>query len=93
MPAININELRRGIPRYSNTINEPNVSLKYPDFARLRLSASASKSSTISGASNATPLYGYEPVSAVIVLCWFCASCGCGAIRPFARYFVTKSKP
>jgi hypothetical protein len=40
MPAININELRRVIPRYSNTINEPNVSLKYPDIARLRLSPS-----------------------------------------------------
>jgi hypothetical protein len=38
MRSININELRRVIPRYSNTINEPNVSLKYPDIARLRLS-------------------------------------------------------
>jgi hypothetical protein len=40
MRSININELRRVIPRYSNTINEPNVSLKYPDIARLRLSPS-----------------------------------------------------
>jgi hypothetical protein len=32
MRSININELRRVIPRYSNTINEPNVSLKYPDL-------------------------------------------------------------
>jgi hypothetical protein len=40
MRSININELRRVIPRYSNTVNEPNVSLKYPDIARLRLSPS-----------------------------------------------------
>jgi hypothetical protein len=38
MPAININELRHAIPRYSNTINEPNVTFKYLDIARLRLS-------------------------------------------------------
>jgi hypothetical protein len=46
MRSININELRRVIPRYSNTINEPNVSLKYPDIARLRLPAPTSKSLT-----------------------------------------------
>jgi hypothetical protein len=34
--AFNINELRHAIPRYSNTINEPNVSFKYLDIARLR---------------------------------------------------------
>jgi hypothetical protein len=49
MRSININELRRVIPRYSNTINEPNVSLKYPDIARLRLSPPASKSLIIFG--------------------------------------------
>jgi hypothetical protein len=31
MRSININELRHAIPRYSNIINEPNVSLKCPD--------------------------------------------------------------
>jgi hypothetical protein len=32
MQAININELSHAIPRYSNTINEPNVGPKYPDI-------------------------------------------------------------
>jgi hypothetical protein len=36
MRSININELRHAIPRYCNTINEPNVSFKYLDIARLR---------------------------------------------------------
>src|SRR5262245_56183695 len=40
MPAININELRHAIPRYHGEVNEPDVSLKYPDLAYLRLSAS-----------------------------------------------------
>ena len=54
MRSIDINELRRVIPRYFNTINEPNVSLKYLDIARLRLSPPTSRSLTISGAYNAS---------------------------------------
>jgi hypothetical protein len=54
MRSININELRRIIPRYSNTINEPNVSLKYPDIARLRLSPSYLEIATISVRSGTT---------------------------------------
>src|SRR6266511_4574445 len=40
MTSISIHELRRVIPRYHGQINEPDVSLKYPDIAYLRLSAS-----------------------------------------------------
>src|SRR5215468_8248274 len=40
MPSINIHELRYAIPRHHGQVNEPNVSLKYPDIARLRLFAS-----------------------------------------------------
>src|SRR5262249_46165728 len=32
MPAININELRHAIPRYHGQVNEPDVSLKYPNL-------------------------------------------------------------
>src|SRR5262245_13630705 len=38
MPSINIYDLRHVIPRYGQVI-EPDVSLKYPDLAYLRLSA------------------------------------------------------
>jgi hypothetical protein len=38
MPSISIHELRHVTPRYHDQINEPDVSLKYPDLAYLRLS-------------------------------------------------------
>ena len=40
MPSISIHDLRHAIPRYHGQVNEPDVSLKYPDIARLRLFAS-----------------------------------------------------
>src|SRR5262245_64256931 len=40
MPSISIHDLRHAIPRYHGQVNEPDVSLKYPDLAYLRLSAS-----------------------------------------------------
>src|SRR5262245_50587631 len=39
MPSISIHELRHAIPRYQGQVNEPNVTLKYPNVARLRLFA------------------------------------------------------
>jgi len=40
VPSISIHELRHVIPRYHGQVNEPDVSLKYPGIARLRLFAS-----------------------------------------------------
>src|SRR5262245_18439051 len=40
MPSISIHELRHVIPRYRGQVNEPDVSLKYPGIACLRLFAS-----------------------------------------------------
>src|SRR5215813_4173118 len=40
MPSISIHDLRHVIPRYHGQVIEPDVSLKYPDLAYLRLSAS-----------------------------------------------------
>jgi hypothetical protein len=37
LPSISINELRRAIPTSYNTYTQPDVSLKYPQIGRLRL--------------------------------------------------------
>jgi hypothetical protein len=37
MPSVSINELRRGIPTNYGTYTQPDVSLKYPQIGRLRL--------------------------------------------------------
>jgi hypothetical protein len=86
MPAININELRHAIPRYSNTINEPNVSLKYPDVAYLRLSTFCLE---IMGRNGYVQRFGIAWIPthfgrrrAILV----CGSCSCGAVRLFAHY-------
>jgi hypothetical protein len=86
MPAININELRHAIPRYSNTINEPNVSLKYPDVAYLRLSTFCLE---IMGRNGYVLRFGIAWIPthfgrrrAILV----CGSCSCGAVRLFAHY-------
>ena len=85
MPAININELRHAIPRYSNTVNEPNVSLKYRGIARLRLSTFHLEISDYFGRVQRfgiawIPTYfgTHRPL--------LCGSCSCGAIRLFAYY-------
>lgn len=39
LPHVDIHELRHILPRHENEIVEPNVELKYPLVARLRLSA------------------------------------------------------
>jgi hypothetical protein len=86
MHSININELRNAIPRYSNTINEPDVSLKYPDIARLRLSASTLEITDHSGRVQRSRIVwirtGFGRHRAIFV----CASYGYGAIRLFAHY-------
>jgi hypothetical protein len=40
MPTISIHELRHAIPRHYGAVNQPDVSLKYPDLDYMRLSAS-----------------------------------------------------
>jgi hypothetical protein len=86
MPAININELRHVIPRYSNDIYEPNVSLKYPNIARLRLSTFTLEITDYHGRIQcfhikwAKTRFGrHRPIL-------LCNSCGRGAIRLFAHY-------
>jgi hypothetical protein len=85
MPAININDLRRVIPRYHGHVHEPNVSLKYPDLAYLRLSASTLE---IMGRNGYVQRFrivwirtGLGAPRAILV-----CSCGYGAVRLFARY-------
>src|SRR5262245_22826583 len=86
MPSISINELRCAIPRYHGQVNEPDVSLKYPDLAYLRLSASCLE---IMGRNGYVQRFrivwirtGFGRHRAVLV----CSSCGCGAIRLFSHY-------
>src|SRR5215831_4318818 len=86
MPAININDLRHVIPRYHGQINEPDVSLKYPDLAYLRLSASTLE---IMGRNGHVQRFRIEWIPtyfgkhrAILV----CSSCAGGAIRLFSHY-------
>ena len=86
MPAININELRQAIPRYSNTINEPDIRLKYPGIARLRLSTFCLE---IMGRNGHVQRFGITWIPTYFgrhrpIL--ICGSCSCGAIRLFAHY-------
>ena len=85
MPSININDVRQVIPRYANDVYEPDVSLKYPDIARLRLFASHVE---ITGRNGYVQCFrvvwirtGLGAPRATLV-----CSCGYGAIRLFARY-------
>ena len=86
MPAININDLRHVIPRYHGQVNEPDVSLKYPDLAYLRLSASTLE---IMGRNGHVQYFriewirtGFGKHRAILV----CSSCGGGAIRLYGHY-------
>src|SRR5262245_24407359 len=86
MPAININELRHAIPRYHGQVNEPDVSLKYPGLAYLRLSASCLEIMGCNGYVQRfrivwirTGLGRHRPILV-------CSSCGGGAIRLFGHY-------
>src|SRR5262245_43623384 len=86
MPAININELRHAIPRYHGQVNEPDVSLKYPGLAYLRLSASCLE---IMGRNGYVQRFRIEWIPthfgkrrAILV----CRSCAGGAIRLYGHY-------
>src|SRR5262245_13945525 len=86
MPAININELRHAIPRYHGQVNEPDVSLKYPGLAYLRLSASCLEIMGCNGYVQRfrivwirTGLGRHRPILV-------CSTCGGGAIRLFGHY-------
>src|SRR5215475_6201889 len=86
MPAININELRHAIPRYHGQVNEPDVSLKYPNLAYLRLSASCLEIMRPNGYVQRFRIVwirtGFGRHRAILV----CSNCGCGAIRLFGHY-------
>src|SRR5215475_4448953 len=86
MPSININELRHAIPRYHGQVNEPDVSLKYPDLAYLRLSASGLE---IMGRNGYVQRFrivwirtGFGRHRAILV----CGNCAGGAIRLYGYY-------
>jgi hypothetical protein len=86
LPSININELRHAIPRYPGQVNEPDVSLKYPGIARLRLFADHIE---ITGRNGYVQRFrvvwiktGFGKHRAILV----CSSCGGGAIRLFSHY-------
>src|SRR5262245_36172073 len=86
MPAININELRHVIPRYHGQINEPDVSLKYPGLAYLRLSASTLEIMGRNGYIQRFRIVWipthFGKHRAILV----CGQCGCGAVRLFGHY-------
>src|SRR5262245_47732317 len=86
MPSISIHDLRHVIPRYHGQVIEPDVSLKYPDLAYLRLSASTLE---IMGRNGYVQRFrivwirtGFGKHRAIFV----CNSCGGGAIRLFGHY-------
>src|SRR5215813_6365380 len=85
MPSISIHDLRHVIPRYHGQVIEPDVSLKYPDLAYLRLSASTLE---IMGRNGYVQRFRIQwiktgcGVPRAILVC----SCGYGAIRLFGHY-------
>jgi hypothetical protein len=85
MPSININELRHVIPRYHGRVNKPDVSLKYPGLAYLRLSASTLEIMGRNGHLQRFRIVwirtGLGAPRAILV-----CSCGYGAIRLFGYY-------
>jgi hypothetical protein len=86
MPAININELRHVIPRYHGQVNQPDVSLKYPDLAYLRLSTFCleirGRNGYIQRFRIAWIRTGFGRHRPILV----CNSCHCGTIRLFGHY-------
>jgi hypothetical protein len=86
MPAIDINELRHAIPRHHGQVNEPDVSLKYPGLAYLRLSASTLE---IMGRNGYVQHFRivwipthFGKHRAILV----CGHCGYGTVRLFCHY-------
>jgi hypothetical protein len=86
MPSISIHDLRHVIPRYHGQVIEPDVSLKYPDLAYLRLSTSCLE---IMGRNGYVQRFRIEWIPthfgkhrAILV----CSSCAGGAIRLFGHY-------
>jgi hypothetical protein len=86
MPFISIHDLRHVIPRYHGQVHEPDVSLKYPDLAYLRLSASTLEIMGRNGHAQRFRIVwiptGVGRYRAILV----CSSCGGGAIRLFGHY-------
>jgi hypothetical protein len=86
MKYLDIRELRHVIPRYANDVYEPDVSLKYPDIARLRLFATHIEVTGRNGYVQRfrivwIPTY-FGKHRAILV----CSTCAGGAIRLFGHY-------
>jgi hypothetical protein len=86
MPSINIHDLRHAIPRYHGQVTKPDISLKYPDLACLRLSTSMLE---IMGRNGYVQRFriewiptGFGKHRPILV----CNTCHCGAIRLFGHY-------
>ena len=86
MPYIDIHDLRHVIPRYHGQTNEPDVSLKYPNIARLRLFADHIE---ITGRNGYVQRFrivwiktGFGRPRPILV----CGNCGGGAIRLYGHY-------
>src|SRR5262245_27010246 len=86
MPYLDIRELRHVIPRHHGQINQPDVSFKYPDIARLRLFADHIE---ITGRNGYVQRFrivwirtGFGKHRPILV----CSSCAGGAIRLFNHY-------
>jgi hypothetical protein len=92
MPAININELRHVIPRYANDVYEPNVELKYPDIARLRLSAFKLEILGRNGNLQIFPIKWVKTYFGRHRAILLCNQCGRSIIRLFARYGTYKCR-
>jgi hypothetical protein len=86
MPAICIHDLRHIIPRYRGQVIQPDVSLRYPGLAHLRLSASCLEVVGQNGYVQRFPIAwirtGFGNHRPILV----CSSCRVGAIRLFSKY-------
>jgi hypothetical protein len=86
MPSISIHELRHAIPRYHGQVHEPDVSLKYPDLAYMRLSASTLEITGRNGYVQRFPIAWIPTYFGKHRALLVCSTCRGGAIRLFGRY-------
>jgi hypothetical protein len=86
MPSINIHDLRHAIPRYHGQVHEFDVSLKYPDLAYLRLSASTLEIMGRNGYVQRFPIAWIPTYFGKHRALLVCSTCRGGAIRLFGKY-------
>jgi hypothetical protein len=73
-------------PETQHPNSSPNVSLKYPDIARLRLSATNMEITDYSGSIQRFRIVWIPTYFGRHRAIWVCANCSCGAIRLFGHY-------